>query len=177
MQVISPKTKKINGAMKLVCECYGPPPPEITKLRNTKSKKCNCPFSFRVYCFDTPTNLVRCKLRDSLEQSEEVLSFENGVYIYEYPLEDHTCGCGTIIAIRKTFENNNALFNAQSMQSDNIVIEKCEILSEEKFWGYAQVLYNTDVPQDKAFSILQDLGNDNIIIRSSSLRNKMHSIM
>jgi len=149
--------------MKLVCECYGSPPTTAnsvdSKRRNTKSKKCNCPFSFRIYCFQSPTELVRCKPKDSSQSElfEKSLSFDKGVYIYEYPLEDHTCGCKSIKAIRQTFTINDDVYNTQSMQGDNIAVHQNEI-SEEKFWNYAQVLYNTDITQDKAFKILQDLG-------------------
>ena len=108
--------------------------------------------------------MVPCKLTETSTATREiqVLKFEPGVYIYEYPLVDHTCGCNTIQDIRQSFEDNDGVYNNKNAHG-SLYSNALPETSEEKFWGYANVLYQLDIPQDKAFKVLQELGNSKFV--------------
>ncbi len=138
--------------MHITCECYGDPPrpsPMEIRKRLTPSKKCNCPYNCRVYCFEKPT-----KLRKS-GQISECICFMPGVYFFEYPARDHTCRYALVQNVTDSFEGD-VLYNKLPIAAQNFVNSH---LSEKDFWDYAIILYQSDIPQDKAFEILQQIGS------------------
>ena len=144
--------------MLLTCECYGEPPKHdrnIAKRRNTPSKKCNCPFMLRVYCFETPTKLY-AEAKHHSKTTEEI-RFLPGVYIYEYPNADHTCNSSIAKQIVETFQSEKLYTMDYSAPSCSNNDDK-RLYTTEKFWNNAMILYKSDISQDKAFQILAQEG-------------------
>ena len=138
--------------MWLSCECHGVAKaygPEKVRIRQYSSKKCNCPYKFRVYCFEHPTKVVdKEDVKDSI-----ILRFLPGVYIYEYPFEDHTCNTAAVKLIVDEFENEQLY--SHGLPS---TVSKYSETSTEKLWDQAMVLYEAAISQDQAFLILGKLG-------------------
>ena len=156
-----------HGSIHITCECYGHSPkidPLMPRQRLVPSKKCNCPYDCKVYCFDKPT-----KYRQGAQRSEYIC-FLPGVYFYEYPSRDHTCRYTLVKNVTDSFESE-VLYNKLPQESQNFVGNH---FSEKEFWEYAIILYRSDIPQDKAFEILQQIGNvssaqkSNFILRTKS---------
>ena len=151
-----------HGPMQLTCECFGDPPTvdsEVPKRRQYSSKKCNCPYMFRVYCFEKPTKLIP---PESSSKSSGVLLFLPGVYIYEYPSKDHTCNRLLVNEIVSNFESEK-LYNNET-PSTSLTTVAITNLNSHKFWDHALILYQADVSQDRAFQILEQLGNYIVIL-------------
>jgi len=154
--IVANKYQK-HGPMLLTCECFGEPrkhDPSKPKKRNTASKKCNCPYMFRIYCFETPTKLIAEAQNSS--KAIEVMRFLPGVYIYEYPNAAHTCNRSTVMQIVETFQSEKLYAMDSCVSSDFVNVSK--YYSSEDFWKHAKILYKSNISQDKAFQILAQEG-------------------
>ena len=146
-----------SGTMHLTCECYGSSGSRAEevdndalisstkKKRNTPSKKCGCPYDIKIYVLGVPT---------TFRKGIETISFDTGVYIYEYPKAAHTCCCQTIQKIVTTFQDD-VVYNRNSETSENLVKDA---RSEDLFCKHAILLYRSGVPQDKAYQLLVQIG-------------------
>ena len=104
--------------------------------------------------------IAKCIALKSQQSFGKVVKYQNMYALcqefifFEYPARDHTCRYALVQNVTDSFEGDK-LYNKLPEAAQNFVNSH---LSEKEFWDYAIILYQSDVPQDKAFEILQQIG-------------------